>query len=464
MVFSSLEFLFFFLPAILIAYFVAPTRFRNPVLLAGSLFFYAWGEPVYIVLMLVSITVNYLLAIVIDDNRGRPRARYALIASVVVSLGLLGYFKYAGFLVDTVNALLGTQLPIPDPGLPIGISFYTFQILSYTMDVHRGDVPAQRRWVTLAMYISLFPQLIAGPIVRYKTIVDQLASRVHSLELFAEGVGRFTLGLAKKVLIANNIGLLWKAAQETSEPSIALAWLGIIAFTLQIYFDFSGYSDMAIGLGRMFGFTFPENFDHPYVSTTVTEFWRRWHMSLGQWFRDYVYIPLGGNRVPYWTWVRNVLVVWFLTGLWHGASWNFAIWGIYFGVLMILEKAFLRDFLARLPRVFGHAYLILAVMLSWTFFELDTADQIIRYLGTMFGLAGVPFANAESIYLFQENLVLIVFGIVASAPLLAFVGRHVPRTRFVRIALVPAAQASLLVLSYAYLVDSSFNPFLYFRF
>jgi len=464
MVFSSLEFLFFFLPTILVAYFVAPTRFRNPVLLAGSLFFYAWGEPVYIVLMLVSITVNYGLALVIDAHRGRRRARLALLASVVVSLGLLGYFKYAGLLVSTVNSLLGIDLAAPDLALPIGISFYTFQILSYTIDVSRGNVPAQRRWVTLAMYISLFPQLIAGPIVRYKTIVGQLASRTHSLELFAEGVGRFTIGLAKKVLIANNIGLLWQAAQETSEPSVALAWLGIVAFTLQIYFDFSGYSDMAIGLGRMFGFTFPENFDHPYVSRTVTEFWRRWHMSLGQWFRDYVYIPLGGSRVPYWTWVRNVLVVWFLTGLWHGASWNFAIWGVYFGVLMILEKAFLRAFLERLPRVFSHAYLILAVMLSWTFFELTTADQILDYLGTMFGLSGAPFSNAEAVFLFQENLVLIVFGIVAATPVMAFLSRRAPQTRLVRVALVPAAQGALLLLSYAYLVDSSFNPFLYFRF
>ena len=464
MVFSSLEFLFFFLPTILVAYFVAPTRFRNPVLLAGSLFFYAWGEPVYIVLMLVSITANYGLALVIDDNRGRPRAKLALLASVVVSLGLLGYFKYAGLLVSTINAVLGTDLASPDLGLPIGISFYTFQILSYTIDVYRGDVPAQRRWVTLAMYISLFPQLIAGPIVRYKTIVGQLANRVHSVELFAEGVGRFSVGLAKKVLIANNIGLLWQAAQDTSQPSIALAWLGICAFTLQIYFDFSGYSDMAIGLGRMFGFTFPENFDHPYVSRTVTEFWRRWHMSLGQWFRDYVYIPLGGSRVPYWTWVRNVLIVWFLTGLWHGASWNFAIWGLYFGVLMILEKAFLRAFLQRLPRVFSHLYLILAVMLSWTFFELDTADEILGYLGTMFGLSGAPFSNAEATFLLQENLVLIAFGIVAATPLIAFLGRRARHNRVVRVALVPAAQAALLLLSYAYLVDSSFNPFLYFRF
>ncbi|MCJ7832008.1 MAG: MBOAT family protein, partial [Actinobacteria bacterium] len=299
MVFSSPEFLFLFLPAMLLAYFAAPVRFRNPVLLAGSLFFYAWGEPVYIVLMLVSITVNYALAIAIDRFRGTPRSRAALIAAVAVSLGLLGFFKYAGLLIETVNAILGTAFTSPNLALPIGISFYTFQIISYTIDVYRGDVPAQRSWVTLAMYISLFPQLIAGPIVRYKTIAAELVHRSHTLERFTEGAGRFTIGLAKKVIIANNVGLIWKDTLQTSEPSILLAWLGLVAFALQIYFDFSGYSDMAIGLGRMLGFTFPENFDYPYVSQTVTEFWRRWHMSLGQWFRDYVYIPMGGNRVPY---------------------------------------------------------------------------------------------------------------------------------------------------------------------
>ena len=464
MVFSSPEFLFLFLPAILLAYFTAPVRFRNPVLLAGSLFFYAWGEPVYIVLMLVSITVNYALAIAIDRYRGTPRSRVALIAAVAVSLGLLGYFKYAGLLVDTVNAILGTSFTSPNLALPIGISFYTFQIISYTIDVYRGDVPAQRSWVTVAMYISLFPQLIAGPIVRYKTIAAELVQRNHTLQRFTEGAGRFTIGLAKKVIIANNIGLIWKDTLQSSEPSVLLAWLGLVAFALQIYFDFSGYSDMAIGLGRMLGFTFPENFNYPYISQTVTEFWRRWHMSLGQWFRDYVYIPMGGNRVPYLSWVRNVLVVWFLTGLWHGAAWNFAIWGLYFGVLMIIEKAFLHDLLYRLPRVFRHAYLIFAILVSWTLFELGSVDQIGEYLGTMFGLAGVPFVNDESAYVLRSNLVLFVVAIAASVPLLREIQDRIPDRPIIRVAVVPAIQATLLVVSYAYLLDSTFNPFLYFRF
>ncbi|MDH4142066.1 MAG: MBOAT family protein [Chloroflexota bacterium] len=464
MVFSSLEFLFLFLPAILLAYFAVPVRLRNPVLLAGSLFFYAWGEPVYIVLMLVSITVNYGLALAIDRFRGTPRSRAALIGAVAISLGLLGYFKYAGFLMDTINGLLGTDFVSPDLPLPIGISFYTFQIISYTVDVYRRDVPAQRSWVTLAMYISLFPQLIAGPIVRYKTIAAELTHRTPTLERFAEGAGRFTIGLAKKVIIANNIGLIWKDTLLSSEPSVLLAWLGLTAFALQIYFDFSGYSDMAIGLGRILGFTFPENFDYPYVSQTVTEFWRRWHMSLGQWFRDYVYIPMGGNRVPYLAWVRNVLVVWFLTGLWHGAAWNFALWGVYFGVLMIVEKAFLHDLLYRLPRMARHAYLIFAVLISWTLFELGNIAQIEQYLATMFGLAGVPIVNDESVYVLRSNLVLFVVAIGASVPLLQAVQTRIPDRPFIRQAGVPAIQAVLLVVSYAYLLDSTFNPFLYFRF
>ena len=461
MVFSSPEFLFLFLPAMLLAYFVAPVRLRNPVLLVGSLFFYAWGEPLYIVLMLVSITVNYGLAIAIDRSRGTARSSAALAAAVFVSLGLLGFFKYAGLVVDSLNSLLGTSLADPSLPLPIGISFYTFQIVSYTIDVYRGDVPAQRNWVTLAMYISLFPQLIAGPIVRYKTIAAELVERNPDLQRFAEGAGRFTVGLAKKVIIANNIGLIWKDTLQTSEPSVLLAWLGLTAYALQIYFDFSGYSDMAIGLGRMLGFTFPENFNYPYISQTVTEFWRRWHMSLGGWFRDYVYIPLGGNRVPYVRWVLNVLVVWFLTGLWHGAAWNFALWGLYFGVLMIVEKAFLHDLLYRLPRVFRHAYLILIVLIGWTLFELG---QIADYLATAFGMADVPVANAESVYVLRSNIVLFLVAMAASVPILRWVQTRVADRPLVRRAAAPAIQAALLIVSYAYLLDSTFNPFLYFRF
>jgi len=464
MVFSSPEFLFLFLPPLLAAYFVVPERFRNAVLLVASLIFYAWGEPVYIVLMLVSITVNYVLALVIARTDDPARARAALITAIVVSLGLLGFFKYADLVVGTINGLVGSSLPAPSLPLPIGISFYTFQIISYTIDVYRGDAPVQRRWPTLALYISLFPQLIAGPIVRYKTIAEQLLDRRTRLEDFADGVARFSVGLAKKVLIANNVGLVWSGALDTAQPSVLLAWVGLIAFALQIYFDFSGYSDMAIGLGRMFGFTYPENFTHPYISQTVTEFWRRWHMTLGQWFRDYLYIPMGGNRVPYLVWVRNVLVVWFLTGLWHGAAWNFALWGVYFGVLMIAEKAFLRDLLYRAPRFVRHAYLLFAVLLSWTLFELGSVGDISRYLSAMFGLAAIPFANAEAIYALRSNLVLFTVAIVASMPILAWLKQRLGERSSVRVVAAPVLQGVLLVVSWAYLVDSSFNPFLYFRF
>jgi len=463
-VFSSSEFLFLFLPALLVAYFVLPGRFRNVVLLLGSLFFYAWGEPVYIVLMLVSITINYFLALAIDRAQSRRRARLILAAAIGVSLAILGYFKYAVLAVDTVNALFGTSFGSPQLALPIGISFYTFQIISYTIDVYRKDVPAQRDWIKVAMYISLFPQLIAGPIVRYKTIAAELLERHHTVQRFAEGAGRFAVGLAKKVIIANNIGLIWKETLQTSEPSVMLGWLGLVAFALQIYFDFSGYSDMAIGLGRILGFTFPENFNYPYVAQSVSEFWRRWHMSLTGWFRDYVYIPLGGNRVRYVRWVGNVLIVWFLTGLWHGAAWNFAVWGLYFAVLMIAEKAFLNRFLAWLPRFLRHAYLIFAVLIGWVLFEMEGIGKIGDYLATIFGAAGVPVANAEAVYVLRSNAVLFVVAIVACFPLLPWVKSRLASSTAARRVAVPVIQATLLVVSYAYLLDSTFNPFLYFRF
>jgi len=464
MVFSSLEFLFLFLPVMLLAYFSVPWRLKNIVLLLGSLFFYAWGEPVYVLLMLFSITINYFLALVIDRSPGTAKAKAAIVTSIATSLLLLGYFKYAGFVVGIINDVFGTDITDPHLPLPIGISFYTFQVLSYTIDVYRGRVPAQHNFIALAMYISLFPQLIAGPIVRYKDIVADLTGRSHSLALFSEGAQRFVVGLAKKVLIANGIGQLWEAAIATSEPSVALAWLGIVAFTFQIYFDFSGYSDMAIGLGRMVGFRFPENFDYPYISQTVTEFWRRWHISLGQWFRDYVYIPLGGNRVSYAKWVRNVFVVWFLTGLWHGAAWSFALWGVYFGVLLWMERSFLATVLARLPRPLRHIYVLLIIMISWTLFQLDTPGQILGYLGDMFGLSGVPLGNAEAAYLFRSNLVLLFVATIGSMPILRNLNRRIGTKPVVQRAALPVAHGFLLVASYAYLVDSSFNPFLYFRF
>ena len=464
MVFSSLEFLFRFLPAVLLLYFIVPRRFKNPLLLVGSLFFYAWGEPVYVLLMVASCTINYFLAIAIDSYRGSRKSGAALAGSIAVSLLILGFFKYADFAVNSFNSLFGTDVTTLDLPLPIGISFYTFQVLSYTIDVYRNNVNAQKNFIALSTYIALFPQLIAGPIIRYRTIAPDLVQRTHSLELFAEGIHRFVIGFAKKVIIANNIGLLWEAAVTTSEPSVTLAWLGLIGFTFQIYFDFSGYSDMAIGLGRMLGFRYQENFNYPYIAQSVTEFWRRWHMSLGQWFRDYLYIPLGGSRVSFLKWVRNVFVVWLLTGLWHGANWNFAIWGLYFGLLLLLERLFLNDLLTRIPRPFRHVYLLAVVVVGWTIFQLETPGQIFGYLADMFALGSIELVNFEAWYLFRSNLVLLLVAVVWSVPLFKVLHERFSDRIGVKMVAMPAYYASLLLVSSAYLIDSSFNPFLYFRF
>lgn len=464
MVFSSLEFLFRFLPAVLVLYFIVPRRFKNPLLLVGSLFFYAWGEPVYVLLMVASCTINYFLAIAIDKFRGTRKSGVALAVSIAVSLLILGFFKYADFAVNSFNNLLGTDVGTLDLPLPIGISFYTFQVLSYTIDVYRNNVNVQKNFIALSTYIALFPQLIAGPIIRYKTIAPDLLQRTHSLELFSQGVHRFVIGFAKKVIIANNIGLLWTAAVTTSEPSVMLAWLGLIGFTFQIYFDFSGYSDMAIGLGRMLGFRYQENFNFPYIAQSVTEFWRRWHMSLGQWFRDYLYIPLGGSRVSFLKWIRNVFIVWLLTGLWHGASWNFAIWGLYFGLLLLLERLFLNKLLERLPRPFRHIYLLVLVMVGWTIFQLETPGEIFGYLADMFALGSIELVNFEAWYLFRTNLVLLLVATAWAVPLFKILYERFADRTGARTVAMPVYYASLLLVSSAYLIDSSFNPFLYFRF
>lgn len=464
MVFSSLEFLFRFLPAVLLIYFLVPRRFKNPVLLVASLFFYAWGEPIYVGLMIVSVVGNYGLALAMNRYRGTQRADWAMAGSLVFSLGLLGFFKYADFLIGSVNDVAGTEFGMLDVPLPIGISFYTFQILSYTIDVYRGKVEVQRNLISLATYIALFPQLIAGPIVRYSAIAKELTHRNHSTEMFVDGIHRFVIGLAKKVLIANNIGLLWEASAATAEPSVMLAWLGIIAFGFQIFFDFSGYSDMAIGLGRMLGFKYAENFNYPYIAQSVTEFWRRWHISLGQWFRDYVYIPLGGNRGSVLIWTRNVFVVWALTGLWHGASWNFALWGLYFGVILMLERMYISSLLLRVTPALRHVYTLLLVLVSWVIFQLGTPSEIFEYLGNMFGLNGIDLVNDEARYLLRSNLVILAIAAIGSVPIAGYVGRRIGSRMSVRAVGMPVYYAGLLVVSTAFLVDSSFNPFLYFRF
>lgn len=373
MVFSSLTFLLMFLPAVLIVYFAVPRRGKNAVLFIFSLLFYAWGEPIYVCLMIFSTVLDYSCGRLVEKYRGTSKQKIGLIISICVNLGLLFFFKYTDFFIGTVNGVFGTSIPQLNLPLPIGISFYTFQTMSYTIDVYRGDAKMQKNIISFGAYVSLFPQLIAGPIVRYQDIADQLDERTHSFDKFGDGAKRFVTGLGKKVLLANNIGLLWSTISATEAASLTTvgAWLGIIAFAFQIYFDFSGYSDMAIGLGKMFGFSFLENFNYPYISKSVTEFWRRWHMSLGTWFRDYVYIPLGGNRKGLPLQIRNIAVVWLLTGFWHGASWNFVLWGVFYGILLVCEKLFLLKWLKKVPSFVGHIYTMLTVLLGWVLFAFD---------------------------------------------------------------------------------------------
>jgi len=461
MVFSSLLFLFLFLPAVLTLYYCSPRRIRNLILFVTSLFFYAWGEPVYIVIMLVSTLTDYFFGLLLDKPSLSAAKRKGVVAlSVVVNLTLLSYFKYADFLIGNINALFGTDIPLTDLPLPIGISFYTFQSMSYIIDVYRGTAKAQRNWIDFGAYVSLFPQLVAGPIVKYSTIAEQLNHRTESIELFAEGIRRFTIGLAKKVLLANNIGLLWATISSSNPESLPMltAWLGIIAFAFQIYFDFSGYSDMAIGLGLMFGFRFNENFNKPYTSQSITEFWRRWHISLGSWFREYVYIPLGGNRHGLLKQARNILIVWLLTGFWHGASWNFILWGLYFGVILMIEKWWGLKLLAALPRWVRHVYAIILILIGWVLFAFETPALISSYLSAMAGFNDQPLWNAETGYFFYTNAVLLVVLVIASLPKKQW-------TRANELSLFHLVwYGFLFFLAVAYLVDATFNPFLYFRF
>ena len=463
MVFSSLLFLFVYLPLTLLVYYVAPRAWRNFILFFVSLVFYGWGEPVYIALMLFSITINYAAGFLVEKYRGRDRlARRVVFGSVAVNLLLLIFFKYYDFLAVSFTQLTGVALPVLGLSLPIGISFYTFQAMSYPIDVYRSDACVQRSFVRFGAFVTLFPQLIAGPIIRYKDVADQLNARDHSAEKFSSGVLKFTVGLCKKVLLANNIGRLWDAtfALPASELSALGAVLGVAAFSFQIYFDFSGYSDMAVGLGRMLGFEFLENFNYPYISKSITEFWRRWHISLSTWFRDYVYIPLGGNRVSRLKNYRNIFVVWMLTGLWHGASWNFLLWGVYFAILLMLEKAFLLNWLKKAPAALAHLYTLLLVMLSWAIFAIEDFSALGAYLGAIFG--GAPLANGAFWYNLRSYLPLLVVLCIASTPLAAKLYGRIPER--VRAVLSPLLTLAGLLVSTAYLVDSTYNPFLYFRF
>lgn len=472
MVFSSTTFLILFLPITLIAYYligIALTRsiaVKNGILLLASLVFYAWGEPVYIFLMLISILFNYVIGKDIASSREveQPgQARLLFIVAVCFNLSVLGFFKYAGFLVDNINALFGWHLALPDLPLPVGISFYTFQIMSYIIDLYKGKIKVQNNLLSFALYISLFPQLIAGPIVKYKDIAYQLRRRRETWNKFARGMTRFTVGLAKKLLLANTLGSVFNAVQakEISSLSTLSAWIGILCYTLQIYFDFSGYSDMAIGLGSMFGFSFNENFRYPYAATSVTDFWRRWHISLSSWFRDYVYIPLGGNRRKTPRVILNLMIVWLLTGLWHGASWNFVAWGVFYGVLLILEKYVLHRVLEHLPKLLRRVLTMLCVMIGWVLFSAGSLHDALSYLKVMFG-GGAALMDADAKYLIATNFVLLIIGAVCAVPLYRrFLQKADPK---VISRLKIAAFPLLLLLCIIFMISETYNPFLYFRF
>ena len=465
MLFSSIPFLYYFLPLVLAVYFLTPARFRNAVLLLASLIFYAWGEPKYVLLMLASILSGYGFGLLQERYRGQKGAKLVCGLSVAVSLSFLLYFKYADFFLENFNAATGLGVPLLRIALPIGISFYTFQIISYTVDVYRGE-PAQKNLIHLAAYVAMFPQLIAGPIVRYSDIAQQLEHRSHSTSLAAEGVRRFLIGLGKKILIANQLGELCSVFRASDEKSVLFYWLYAVAFALHIYFDFSGYSDMAIGLGKVFGFHFLENFNYPYISASITEFWRRWHMSLGTWFRDYVYIPLGGNRVGRARQLLNILVVWMLTGFWHGAAWNFVVWGLMFAVLLIMEKLWLLKPLSKC-RPLAHLYVVFFVVISFVIFNAENMGQALSDIGGLFGAGGIPLVSAEAVYCLRSFALVLILAVFGATPLLrnglVRLSQY-PTAGKVLNALEPFTLFILLLVMTGYLVDGSFNPFLYFRF
>ena len=466
MLFSSIPFLYYFLPLTLLCYFLAPRRAKNAVLLLFSLVFYAWGEPKYVLFMVASILQGYLFGRLVEKYRNYPRrSKLFLTVSVLFSLLLLGYCKYADFFIRSFNAVTGLSVPLLRVALPIGISFYTFQILSYVVDVYRGTVAAQRNLIDLGTYIAMFPQLIAGPIVRYADIEPQLKERRSTPDMIAAGAQRFVLGLAKKVLVANVLYQLITVYKSTTQPSVLYSWMYAAAYMLHIYFDFSGYSDMAIGLGKIFGFRFAENFNYPYISRSATEFWRRWHMSLGSWFRDYVYIPMGGNRVAPARRYFNILVVWMLTGLWHGADWNFVLWGLFFAVFLIMEKGFLLKPLQKLP-VLSHLYTLLLVAVSFVIFDSAGLSEAATHLGRMFGAGGIPLVTGEALYYLGSYAVTFVIAIIGATPFPTRMAKQFSEGKGGRALsiLAPAALVLVLAVVTAYLVDGSFNPFLYFRF
>ncbi len=468
MVFSSLTFLYVFLPIVLITYYLSPMKGKNLIILLSGIFFYAWGEPFYVIIMLFSTVVDYTAGRLLARYDDKPKMRILfLLMSVVINLALLGVFKYGSFFIQNINALFGLQLFDPQLPLPIGISFYTFQSMSYTIDLYMRNIKVQKSIISFTSYVSLFPQIVAGPIVRYQDVANEIDNREITLAKVSDGIRIFLIGLSKKVLLANNIGALWTLIKgiDISEISTLTAWLGILAFAFQIYFDFSGYSDMAIGLGKMLGFEFPQNFNYPYLSRSISEFWRRWHITLGTWFRCYVYIPLGGNRKGKLKTLRNLLIVWFLTGLWHGASWNFVLWGLYFGAIIILERLFLGKWLEKLPALLSTLYSFLLVTIGWVLFEIESIPQILSYLKTMFFGSSVGLVDSQSLYFLTTYGIIFLICILASTDypkkLINQLNSRAPR--LVQ-GVSPVYQLALMVASTAYLVFATYNPFLYFRF
>ena len=463
MLFTSISFLYYFLPIVIILYFIVPKKFKNFILFLSSIFFYFCGEPIYTFLMIGEIFIAYVGARYLEKHRKKN----ILVSLLAIHIGALGLFKYSDFTINNINQIFGSKIPLLKLALPIGISFYTFQIISYVVDVYRGKVKAQKSFLKLATYVSLFPQLIAGPIVRYETIEKELDSRTSNFENFAYGVRRFVIGLGKKVLIANMLGELCDVFSTTNEKSILFYWIFAISYSLQIYFDFSAYSDMAIGLGRMFGFHFLENFNYPYISKSITEFWRRWHMSLSSWFRDYVYIPLGGNRKGTIILVRNIFIVWALTGIWHGANWTFVIWGLMYGIMLIIEKLFLTKHLEKMPSILQRIYVLFTVMISFIIFNANSIGEAWNNIIGLFGANGESLINASTVYYLKSYLVVLVIAIIGSTPLLKnIIEKLKTKTNANKIInlLEPIAMASILIIVTAYLVDNSYNPFLYFRF
>ena len=466
MLFSGIPFLYYFLPAVILLYIIAPKFLKNTVLLISSLVFYAWGEPKYIFLMIGTIGLGYIFGILIEKFQGKALSKVFLILSVASSLSALGFFKYADFFIENFSRVFGISPKLLEIALPIGISFYTFQILSYTIDVYRGDVAAQKNPVNLATYVALFPQLIAGPIVRYSDIEAQLTVRTHTFEKTAQGIRRFIIGLSKKIILANSLGELCDSFHSAPDKSVMFYWLFVFAYMLQIYFDFSGYSDMAIGLGKMFGFEFMENFRYPFTASSITEFWRRWHISLGMWFRDYVYIPMGGNKVGNGRLLLNIFTVWFLTGFWHGAEWNFIIWGLYFAVLLLIEKIFLKKILSK-HKVLSHIYLLFFVAVSFAIFSANGLSEAIMCVGGMFGAGNLPLVSMSGIYALRSYSALLVISVIGATPFAVKTIERLSKNKIGHkvfdILEIPVL-AALLFIATAFLADGSFNPFLYFRF